>query len=138
MPFPNKTILFSNHGCISFIHIHPCPYTCIVHATYGSTLRKDNPQRRMSILDSKNGFWNEVLENELPKTHCKSFMFVWHSNFVNANISSRLLFNNLQNCPITINYVVCPKLFMLGTWELEDLFNQFDFFFLQLRSSAWF
>jgi hypothetical protein len=118
----------------TFIHVH-------IHVLYmqpmGVHSAKITP-RRMSILDSKNGFWNEVLENELPKTHCKSFMFVWHSNFVNANISSRLLFNNLQNCPITINYVVCPKLFMLGTWELEDLFNQFDFFFLQLRSSAWF
>lgn len=27
MPFPKKTILFFNHGCISFIHIHLCPYT---------------------------------------------------------------------------------------------------------------
>ncbi len=145
MPLPNKTILFSNHGCISFIHIHQHPYTyphsfvsmvlvthfihphssvSILHVLYmepmGSALHKDNPQRRTSILDSNDGFWNEVLENELP--NYKDPLWIIHVHLalklVNANISSRLHFNNLQNCPITINYVVCSKLFFM-LWHLN-------------------
>jgi hypothetical protein len=101
----------------TFINVH---ITCIVHAAYGSALRKDNPQRRTSILDSNDRFWNEVLENELP--NYKDPLWIIHVQLalklVNANISSRLHFNNLQNCPITINYVVCSKLFFM-LWHLN-------------------
>jgi hypothetical protein len=63
------------------------------------------------VMDSKDSFWNNMFEKELPKYKgWLDTLFPCHPlETINVNIAFGHVFNHLQNCPISITYVVDLK-----------------------------
>lgn len=66
---------------------------------------------------------------QITKTHCESIHVRLALKLVNANISSRLLFNNLQKIAQLLSTMLFAQNYScFGTCEhWRNLFNQFDF-----------
>jgi hypothetical protein len=65
-------------------------------------------------MDSKDSFSNTMSNKELPKyKHWLDTIFLHHPlDTFNVNTTSGHVFNLLQNCPISITYVIDPKSFL--------------------------